>query len=62
MMVTFEFSRKTRYTQGFTLIEVSVGIVIMTLVMTGLLRGNTLIASAQTKRLHADISAVTAAY
>jgi len=60
--VSNELRLESRCVKGVTLIEVAVGIVVASLLFTGVVRGSTLIASAQTKRISAEISAVTAAY
>jgi|SRR5689334_7171111 len=51
-----------RNAKAFTLIEVSINVVIAALVLAGVLKGNSVIASAHGKRLSADIAAITSAY
>ena len=47
---------------GMTLLDVAVALVIVSFLFTGVVRGSELISSAQTKRISAEISNVTAAF
>src|SRR5262245_48049660 len=52
----------TRKTQGFTLVEIAIVLVIIGLLLGGILKGQEMITQAKIKNVMADFSGVSAAY
>src|SRR5690606_19760839 len=55
-------STMSKKTQGFTLVEIAIVLVIIGLLLGGILKGQEMITQAKIKNLIADFSGVSAAY